>query len=190
MAPAPGVHTLRFLTRFSENLMNRASALSAASAVLLALTASGCDTSQTPCNQSCPDISGVFSIEETTPTGNCGFSPYLLTPSVRIEQSRQGRQATLHLIDPTTELEVPLSGDVYGPGPGDSNLLGSFRIDSRTTRLARRDSTELVTLTVSAAGTVSLVGGRRLLAATLTTTDAMSTSACTATLSVTGESLE
>ena len=167
--------------------MNRAPALSA---LVLALAAGGCDSSQTPCNQTCPDISGVFSIAETTPTGDCGFSPYLLAPSVRIAQSHQGRQATMTLIDPTTQLEVPLSGDVYGPGPGEANLVGSFRIDSRTTRLARRDSDSLVTLTVSASGTVSLVGGRRLLAATLTTTDATSASGCTATLSVTGESLE
>ena len=167
--------------------MNRAAARTAAA---LALVASGCDTSQTPCSQTCPDISGVYSIEETTPTGDCGFSPYLLAPSVRISQSHQGRQVTMQLIDPTTQLEVPLSGDVYGPGPGTPELLGSFRVDSRTTRLARRDSDQLVTLTVTAAGSVSLVGGRRLLSATLTTTDAMSTTGCTATLSVTGESLE
>lgn len=167
--------------------MNRATALTAA---VLALAASGCDTSQTPCNQSCPDISGVFSIEETTPSGACGFTPYLLAPSVRISQSHQGRQATMSLIDPTTQLEVPLSGDVYGPGPGTPEMLGGFRIDSRTTRLARRDSDQLVTLTVTAAGSVSLVGGRRLLSVTLTTTDATSATGCTATLSVTGESLE
>ncbi|WP_143177856.1 hypothetical protein [Cystobacter ferrugineus] len=159
------------------------------SVVLLALVASGCDTSQTPCSGSCPDISGVYSIETLTPAGECGFSPYLLAPSVQIEQTREGRKVVFHVIDPTTQLEVPLSGDVYGPAPGEGvGLLGSFRIDSRTTRLARSGSDQLVTLDVVVTGSVSQAGDRRVLTATMNTTDAMSGEGCTATLSVMGES--
>ncbi|HEX8536711.1 MAG TPA: hypothetical protein VF664_04555 [Cystobacter sp.] len=159
------------------------------SVVLLALVASGCDTSQAPCSGNCPDISGVYSIESTTPAGDCGFSPYLLPPSVRVEQTREGRGVLFHVIDPTTQLVVPLSGDVYAPAPGeDEGLLGSFRIDSRTTRLAHSGGDQLVTLDVAVMGSVSLVEDRRVLTATLNTTDAQSGQGCTATLSVMGES--
>ncbi|ATB34629.1 hypothetical protein CYFUS_000036 [Cystobacter fuscus] len=158
------------------------------SVVLLALVASGCDTSQAPCRETCPDISGVYSIESTTPAGECGFSPYLLPPSVRLEQTRDGRGVLFHVIDPTTQIEVPLSGDVYAPESGEEGLLGSFRIDSRTTRLARSGSDQLVTLDVTVMGSVSQVEDRRVLTATVNTTDAASNQGCTATLSVMGES--
>jgi hypothetical protein len=159
----------------------------AVSAVLLALVASGCDTSQGPCSQNCPNIAGVYSIDNTVPTGECGFSPYLLAPSVEIQQGSQGRKMSFRVIDPTTQLEVPLSGDVYAPDKG-GGLIGSFRITSRTTRLASRTSEQLVTLDVTATGSVSLVEDRRVLSATLNTTDATSGRGCTATLSVTGAS--
>lgn len=157
------------------------------SVVLLALVASGCDTSQAPCSETCPDISGVYSIQNTTPTGECGFSPYLLPPSVRLEPTREGRGVLFHVIDPTTQLEVPLSGDVYTPGEGEG-LLGSFRIHGRTTRLARSGGDELVTLDVTVMGSVSQVEERRVLTATVNTTDARSGQGCTTTLSVMGES--
>ena len=157
------------------------------SALLLVLAASGCDTAQGPCYQSCPDISGMYAIDNTVPVGECGFSPYLLSPSVRIEQGSMGRQATFYVIDPTTQLEVALSGDVYGPTSTGTGELGSFRIDSRTTRLAQRTSSETVTLEVVVTGSVSRVSGRRMLTATLNTTDLTNSQGCTTTLSVTGQ---
>lgn len=172
------MHTLEAMIRFAGS-----------SVVLLALVASGCDTAQAPCNESCPDISGVYSIENTTPAGECGFSPYLLPPSVRLEQTRDGRGVLFHVIDPTTQLEVPLSGDVYAPTSEEGEgMLGSFRIDSRTTRLAHSGSDQLVTLDVTVMGSVSQVEDRRVLTATVNTTDAQSGQGCTATLSVMGES--
>jgi len=156
------------------------------SLLLLALAAGGCDNAQAPCTQGCPDISGVYSLEESVPVGDCPFSPYLLAPSVELQQSNERRKVTLGIIDPTTQVEVPLSGDVYMASSSD--MIGSFRIDTRTTRLANRTSEQTVTLDVLATGTVSLREGRRVLSATLTTTDARSAQACTTTLTVLGES--
>ncbi|ATB29934.1 hypothetical protein [Melittangium boletus] len=156
------------------------------SVLLLALAAGGCDNSQAPCTQGCPDISGVYSLEDSVPVGNCPFSPYLLAPSVELQQSSERRKVVLHVIDPTTQVEVPLSGDVYMASTSD--MIGSFRIDTRTTRLANRTSEQTVTLDVLATGVVSLRDGHRVLSATLSTTDALSNQACTTTLTVTGQS--
>ncbi|MET0406336.1 MAG: hypothetical protein ABW123_28210 [Cystobacter sp.] len=157
---------------------------------LLALAAGGCDPSRTPCEgDTCPDISGVYSIRDTVPAGECDFTPYLFAPSVDIRQEGGGQRMVFHVIDPTTQLAVPLSGDVYAPGADrEEGLLGTFRIDSRTTRLAHRDGDQVVTLNVAATGSVTRVEGRRLLSATLTTTDTRTDSGCTLTLTVTGES--
>ncbi|MBM7112461.1 hypothetical protein [Archangium primigenium] len=156
------------------------------SVLLLALAAAGCDNAQAPCTQGCPDISGVYSIADSVPVGECPFSPYLLSPSVEIQQSNERRKVLLHVVDPTTQLEVPLSGDVYLAS--NSDMLGSFRVETRTTRLANRSSEQTLTLDVLINGTVALRDGRRVLSATLTTTDVRSTSqACTTTLTVTGQ---
>ncbi|PTL77082.1 hypothetical protein DAT35_46420 [Vitiosangium sp. GDMCC 1.1324] len=155
--------------------------------MLLALASAGCGTEPVPCSNTCPNISGVYSIQNASPTGRCSFSPYLLAPTVEILQSDNGRRVVLEVIDPSTQLEVPLVGEVYTPDPGDGpGVLGSFRIDTRTVRAASRSDEQTVTLDVSAMGLVSVHEGRRMLSATLSTTDATSGKGCTITLSVTG----
>ena len=158
---------------------------SSISVLLLALAAGGCGDVQGPCTQGCPDISGTYSIADSVPTGTCPFSPYLIGPSVQLQQTDERRRVSLQIIDPTTQVEVPLTGDVYLAASGQE--LGSFRIDTRTTRMATRTGEQTLTLDVLATGSVALRDGRRVLTATLTTTDALSGPACTTTLSVTGE---
>ncbi len=156
--------------------------------LLLALTSSGCGADQEPCTRGCPNISGVYSIEHNTPMGECSFSPYLLGPTVQLLQSDNGRRVTLHIIDPSTQLEVPLTGDVYAPDPKDDpELLGSFLMTARTVRSATLSSNRTVTLDVNASGSVFLRDNRRVLSATLTTTEMGSSQSCEVTLSVMGE---
>ncbi|QRK11087.1 hypothetical protein JQX13_14040 [Archangium violaceum] len=155
--------------------------------VFLALASSGCGTDPVPCDNTCPDISGVYSIENAAPVGQCSFSPYLLAPTVEILQTDNGRRVMLEVIDPSTQLEVPLVGDVFAPAPGDDlELLGSFRVDARTVRAAGPSDERTLTLDVSASGSVSVREGRRVLSATLMTMDAVSGKGCTHTLSITG----
>jgi hypothetical protein len=155
--------------------------------VLLALVTGGCDTSRKPCEGNCPDLSGVYSIRDTVSVGECGFTPYLLAPSLDFQQADEGRELAFQIIDPTTQLAVPLSGDVYAPREGEEGLVGSFQIDSRTTRLAQREGDKMVTLNVTAAGSVTRVEERRVLSLTLITTDVSNDRGCSSTLIVTGE---
>jgi hypothetical protein len=154
--------------------------------LLLALASSGCGADQEPCTDGCPDISGVYSIEHNAPVGECPFSPYLLGPTVQLLQSDNGRRVILHIIDPSTQLEVPLTGDVYAPG-SEPEQLGSFQMNARTVRSATRASERTVTLDVNATGSVFLRNNRRMLSATLTTTDMGSSQSCSVSLSVMGE---
>jgi hypothetical protein len=165
--------------------MVRASSISV---LLLALAASGCSDVQGPCTQGCPDISGTYSVEDSVPTGDCPFSPYLIGPSMQLQQTDDKRRVSLQIIDPTTQVEVPLTGDVYLASSGQE--IGSFRVDTRTTRMATRTGEQTLTLDVLATGSVFLRDGRRVLTATLSTTDALSGPACTTTLTVTGQAQE
>lgn len=153
--------------------------------VLLALASSGCGTEPVPCTKDCPDIAGAYAIENATLVGECPFSPYLLAPTVQILQSDSGRRVVLEVIDPSTRLQVPLTGEVFTPEE-DSAMLGSFRIDTRTVRAMSDSDERTVTLDVSASGSVFMHEGRRMLSATLTTLDATSGAGCIVTLSVTG----
>jgi hypothetical protein len=160
--------------------------------VLLALASSGCNADPEPCIDGCPDISGLYSVKNATPVGQCPFSPYLLAPTVQLLQNDNGRRAVFHVIDPITRLEVPLMGDVYAPGPKDGpEVLGSFRIDSLVVRSTSRSDERTRVLDLSASGSVSLHEGRRVLTATLSTTDITTESnpdrGCSIKLSITGE---
>lgn len=157
--------------------------------VLLVLASSGCGAGREPCVDGCPDISGLYAVKSATPVGRCPFSPYLLAPTVRLQQMDDGRRALLHVIDPATRLEVPLTGDVYAPGRKDGpEVLGSFRSDSFVVRSASRPEERTRVLELSATGSVSLHEGRRVLTATLSTTDKSTPdSGCGITLSILGE---
>jgi hypothetical protein len=156
--------------------------------LLLALASGGCGADPKPCTDNCPDLSGVYAIEHTTPVGDCAFSPYLVGPTVQLLQNDNGRRAVLHIIDPALQLEVELAGDVYAPGPDDEpGLLGSFQMTTRTVRAATRSDSRTMTLDVSASGTVSRRDERRVLSATLSTTDVASGEGCNVTLSFTGK---
>jgi hypothetical protein len=160
--------------------------------VLLALASSGCGADPEPCISGCPDISGLYSVRNATPVGQCPFSPYLLAPTVRLQQLDDGRRAVFHVIDPSTNLEVPLTGDVYAPGPKDGpEVLGSFRMGSVVVRSTRASDERTRVLDLSASGSVSLHEGRRVLTATLSTLDITNESnperGCGITLSITGE---
>ncbi|WP_257457655.1 hypothetical protein [Archangium lipolyticum] len=159
-------------------------------AVLLALASSGCGNQLEPCTEGCPDISGVYAVQNATPVGQCPFSPYLLAPTVQLLQSDNGRKATLDVIDPSSNLEVQLTGDVYARGPGeDSELLGSFQLNSSVVRAASQSDGQPRVLDVSATGSVSLREGRRVLSATLSTTDITNgeSTGCSISLAITGE---
>lgn len=160
--------------------------------VLLALASSGCGADPEPCIDGCPDISGLYSVRHATPVGQCTFSPYLLAPTVQLQQLDDGRRAVFHVIDPATNLEVPLTGDVYAPGPKDGpEVIGSFRIDSVVVRSTSASDERTRVLDLSASGSVSLREGRRVLTATLSTMDITHESTpdkgCGITLSITGE---
>ncbi|WP_375769353.1 hypothetical protein NR798_00300 [Archangium gephyra] len=160
--------------------------------VLLALASSGCGADPEPCISGCPDISGVYSVRNATPVGQCPFSPYVFAPTVQLQQLEDGRRAVFHVIDPATKLQVPLTGDVYAPGPKEGpDMLGSFRIDSVVVRSTSASDERTRTLALTATGSVSLHEGRRVLTATLSTTDITNEStpvrSCGITLSITGE---
>lgn len=158
--------------------------------VLLALASSGCDTQLEPCTESCPDISGMYAVQNATPVGQCPFSPYLFAPTVELLQSDDGQKATLHVIDPSSNLEVQLTGDVYARGPkDDSELLGSFQLNSSVVRAASQSDEQSRVLDVSATGSVALQEGRRVLSATLSTTDITNNTGtgCSISLTITGE---
>jgi len=156
--------------------------------LLLALASGGCGADPEPCTDNCPDLSGVYAIENTTPTGDCAFSPYLIGPTVQLLQNDNGRRAVLHIIDPALRMELELTGDVYAPGPGAKpELLGSFQMTARTVRSATDSDNHPVTLDVSASGTVSRRDERRVLSATLSTTDVAGGQGCNVTLSFTGK---
>ncbi|REG30806.1 hypothetical protein ATI61_106276 [Archangium gephyra] len=160
--------------------------------VLLALASSGCGADPEPCISGCPDISGLYSVKNATPVGQCPFSPYLLAPTVQLQQLDDGRRAVFHVIDPATGLEVPLTGDVYAPGPKEGReVLGSFRIDSAVVRATSASDERTRVLELSASGSVSLHEGRRVLTATMSTLDITNEPTpdrgCGITLSITGE---
>ena len=156
--------------------------------LFLGLATGGCGAHLEPCTDGCPDISGVYAIENSTPVGECPFSPYLLGPTVQLLQTDNGRKAVLNVIDPSTQLEVSLTGEVFAPGPKDEpEVLGSFRLEARTVRSATRNNDRMVTLDVSATGSVALHEGRRVLSATLSTLEAASREGCAVTLAITGE---
>ena len=160
--------------------------------VLLALASSGCGADPEPCINGCPDISGLYSVKNATPVGQCPFSPYVPAPTVQLQQVDDGRRAVFHVIDPATKLQVPLTGDVYAPGPKDGpEVLGSFRADSVVVRSTSPSDERMRTLNLNVSGSVSLHEGRRVLTATLSTTDITNESTpdrgCGMTLSITGE---
>lgn len=156
--------------------------------LFLALTSGGCGTAQEPCTEGCPDLSGVYAIRNAVPVGACSFTPYLFGPTVQLLQNDSGQRVVLPIIDPSTQLEVPLTGDVYAPrGEDDAGLLGSFQLRARALRSASRSSERTVTLEVFASGSVSSHEGRRVLSATLRTQDVSSGEACTVSLAITGE---
>lgn len=158
--------------------------------VVLSLVAlAGCDTHQTPCTDNCPNLSGMYSLQDTEPLGECSFSPYLLPPTVELKQAANDlRHLTLTVIDPSTQLPVPLTGDVYAPGTGDAaGTLGSFRIATRTVRPATQAGDPVVTLDVTASGVVLERDGMRQLSATLNTQEALTQQGCLTTLSITGQ---
>jgi hypothetical protein len=155
--------------------------------LLLALASGGCGANPEPCTDNCPDLSGIYAIEQNTPVGDCDFSPYLVGPTVQLLQNDNGRRAVLHIIDPALRMELELTGDVYAPGPGEGpERLGSFQMTARTVRSASQTDSRSVTLDVSASGTVSLRDERRVLSATLSTTDVAASKTCNVTLSFTG----
>ena len=124
--------------------------------------------------------------------GQCPFSPYVPAPTVQLQQVDDGRRAVFHVIDPATKLQVPLTGDVYAPGPKDGpEVLGSFRADSVVVRSTSPSDERMRTLNLNVSGSVSLHEGRRVLTATLSTTDITNESTpdrgCGMTLSITGE---
>ncbi len=156
--------------------------------LLLALASGGCGADPEPCTDNCPDLSGVYAIEHNTPVGDCAFSPYLIGPTVQLLQNDNGRRVVLHIIDPALRMELELTGDVYAPGPGaEPELLGSFQMTARTVRSATDSDSRPVTLDVNASGTVSQRDERRVLSATLSTTDVASGQGCNVTLSFTGK---
>ena len=160
--------------------------------VLLALASSGCGADLEPCISGCPDISGMYSVKTATPMGQCPFSPYLLAPTVQLQQLDDGRRAMLHVIDPSTGLELPLMGDVYARGRKEGpEVLGSFQIDSVVVRSTSASDGRTRVLELSASGSVSRRQGRRVLTATLNTIDITNESSpdrgCVNTLAITGE---
>ncbi|WP_152622335.1 hypothetical protein [Archangium violaceum] len=131
-------------------------------------------------------------MKTATPMGQCPFRPYLLAPTVQLQQMDDGRRAMFHVIDPSTGLELPLVGDVYARGRKEGpEVLGSFLIDSVVVRSTSASDGGTRVLELSASGSVSLRQGRRVLTATLNTIDITNESSpdrgCVNTLSITGE---
>ena len=160
--------------------------------VLLALASSGCGADPEPCISGCPDLSGLYSVKNATPVGQCPFSPYLLAPTVQLQQLDDGRRIVFHAIDPATGLEVPLTGDVYTRGPKEGpEVLGSFQSGSVVVRSTSASDERTRVLELSASGSVSRHEGRRVLTATVSTRDITNESTpdrgCGITLSITGE---
>lgn len=128
-----------------------------------------CGRGPAPCTQDCPDLAGRYALAASLPAGACPFVPYLLGPTVLLEQPPERSSVTARIIDPVSQLELALSGPVFSPGPRDGqSAVGSFSASAQVIRPAD-ENRELVTLEVVFSGSAYRVADSVRLSADLTT---------------------
>lgn len=126
----------------------------------------GCDNGSRTCDQTCPDVSGAFSLVAIQPLGSCDFSSYLPPPTLTISQTDGGRHMASELIDPVNRLFVSIEGDVLPPDGSTGS--GNFQVHTRLLRQASASDPRLFTVELLMSGTVTRSAEGATLSSTLT----------------------
>ena len=145
--------------------------------LLTSVAAAGCGPSTSACDGSCPSIAGTYAVTTSSLVGSCGFTPWLLGPTVTLQQSAGSGTVTFDVIDPVEQLEVPLSALVRVPNDGGSvaDVQGLLRTQRES--MAKGPIVELQLLFD---GAISQTGSRRVLSGTLDTEDVLADGCVTA----------
>lgn len=128
-----------------------------------------CGPTAAVCDVDCPAIAGTYRIISQTTLGACPFTPYLLGPTLALEQSPDGRRVSAQVIDPVQQLPVLLAGEVFRPRGDDPEVIGSFRMFASTRRAPSPGEQGLVALDVTLTGTVATDDEGRHVTGSLTT---------------------
>ncbi|MFN7134878.1 MAG: hypothetical protein ACK4N5_22550 [Myxococcales bacterium] len=142
---------------------NRAAMLVAAASM-----AAACGPGGERCVGDCPNVAGVYTLQTSNVSGQCGFAPLLPGPSIELKQSEDGSQVTATLIDPVNQLEVQLAGDLLvAPDRRDR---ATFSMVARFPRQASMMNPAVIDLSLTLVGNVLLTDAGRVLTVTLTNT--------------------
>ena len=148
------------------------------------LLLAACDDTET-CGARCPEIADSYAVLFNSVTRQCGFTPWLLPPTLVIGQDSGADRVTLGLIDPVNQQPVLLLGDLRVPGDPESDAVAVFHGFQRTVRQADWSQRELIELQLFFSGAITVEDGRRRLSLTLQTQPVLGGS-CTATQIVYG----
>ncbi|MGA9523478.1 MAG: hypothetical protein WBV82_18590 [Myxococcaceae bacterium] len=145
------VRTVRPMQRWSRTWVSVAGALAL----------SACAENQA-CEAGCPDVSGAYSLTTSTASGQCAFEPYLLPPTIKLEQTGGSGQVATTLIDPVQQLELAISGTLFTHADTDDPaLIASFRSLTQPTRQPTANTTDLTRFEVLLTGSVFEGNGAR-----------------------------
>ncbi|HEY3447171.1 MAG TPA: hypothetical protein VGK67_12440 [Myxococcales bacterium] len=133
------------------------------------LGAASCSDTQT-CDGSCPNVADDYAVQSSTLSGDCGFTPWLVPPTVTLAQEAKAGRVTIELIDPVNQVPVRLAADLFVPGPDeDTDAVAVLRGFQRAVRQAVSSQGGLEELQLFFSGSVSESGGWRTLQLTLQT---------------------
>lgn len=138
---------------------------------VLGVLLSGCGDRFQVCDGACPDLSGTYGVRTINRAGGaCEFQPYELAPSLELRQAAPAGAIALSVIDPVSQLFVPVSGEVSVPEDQDPNLIGAFVVRGRVFRPAFRSGPSIM-LELKVNGSVGLSDGDRWLSGSIQSTD-------------------
>ncbi|MBI5547095.1 MAG: hypothetical protein HY901_24710 [Deltaproteobacteria bacterium] len=133
--------------------------------LVLAVSFAGCENART-CDGACPAVGDTYEVQDTLLSGDCGFVPWLVPPTLVLAQEAGSERVTLRVIDPVNQVAVDLAVTLRVPEDGES--LATFHGFQRTLRQASSQG-ELLELQIQLSGSISDDDGRRRLVATMTT---------------------
>jgi len=136
--------------------------------VVLALASAGCQAPSVACDGSCPAIAGTYAVTSSTLSGTCGFTPWLLEPTLTLQQATGSGTVTFDVVDPVEQLSVPVTAEVRVPVNGGSvaDIAGFLRAVRSAQTMG-----PIVELQLTFNGVVVQQGTTRTLSGSLSTRD-------------------
>jgi hypothetical protein len=131
-----------------------------AAAVAATVAASACGGSAA-CDGNCPAVADDYAVQTSTLDQACGFTPWLVPPTLTLAQTSAGNRVTLSVIDPANQVSVGLLADLRVPDSGQA--IAVFEGLLRTQRQSSLGSADLLTVQIVLDGSITISEGRRFL---------------------------